>query len=383
MSLLFRCTKKSCRAYYALSHKKCPKCGGKERNYYISYSVGGGKWKFKFAGVSLSSAKETEARITLAKGKEKESQAKRYVLMDFVREVFIPYFVAKNKQSLAKQNEQHALRVTSYLPNRWLDEITPADIEQYLTSIIKRGRSMTTRNTYLALLRGMFNFAVRMGFLSSSPVKSKKIPVDNARMRWLTEDEKTRLLEACKKSRSPNLYAYVFTALKTGMRKGEIKQLSPELIKDGNITLTGDKTKSKKAKNIPIVQSLGQYLETLPEFLFNTDCRTAFRNAVKRAGIEDFHFHDLRHTFASELVQRGVSIYTVSKLLGHSSVTMAMRYSHLSPESELRAINKIDETAAEKREIKRCPMCAENVLKEAIICRFCGHKFEKNKQVRD
>jgi integrase len=262
------------------------------------------------------------------------------------------------------------------LPNRWLDEITPSDIENHLTSMVKHGRKVATRNLHLAVMRGMFNFAVRMGYLKESPIKSKRIPVDNARIRWLTEDEKERLLAECKKSKSPNLYAKVFIALKTGMRAGEISQLSSDTIKDGNITLASSMTKQKKVKNVPVVQSLEQYLDTLPSFNFASNCKKAFAGAVKRAGIEDFHFHDLRHTFASELVQRGVSIYTVAKLLGHSSVAMAMRYSHLSPESELRAISKIDEPAeVEKRETKRCPMCAEDILAEARICRYCKHEF--------
>jgi integrase len=344
MSLIFRCTKKDCRVYYALVHKKCPKCSGKSRNYYVSYRVEG-KLKFKFAGETLSTAKETEARITLALS-DKDGNGKitkRYTLADFVKEVFLPYFIAKNNRREMKNNEQHVLNVTSGLPNKWLDEITPMDIEQLLSSLLRRGRSIATRNNYLALLRGMFNFAVRMEYLKTSPVKSKKIPVDNARVRYLTQEETKRLLEECKKSNSPNLYACVLVALKTGMRAGEIRQLKKEHVRDGHIYLTGDMTKQKKSKAIPIVKSLAEYLDTLPEFNVTHDCKKAFIQAVKRAGIENFHFHDLRHTFASNLIMKGVSDYIVADLLGHTSTKMVRRYAHLSPESRLKAIMKLED----------------------------------------
>jgi integrase len=127
------------------------------------------------------------------------------------------------------------------------------------------------------------------------------------------------------------------------MRAGEIRQLKKENIRDGHIYLTGDLTKSKRAKAIPIVPSLAEYLDTLPEFNFTHDGKKAFIQAVKRAGIENFHFHDLRHTFASHLIMKGVSDYIVADLLGHTTTKMVKRYAHLSPESRLRAIMKIEE----------------------------------------
>jgi integrase len=302
-----------------------------------------GKLKFKFAGENLSTAKETEAKITLTKGKEGEKPEIRYTLRDFVNEIFIPYFVTKNSPRAAKSNKQHVLNVVNNLPNRWLDDITPSDVEQCLSDLIKRGRAISTRNNHFALLRGLFNFAVRMEYLKISPVKSKKISVDNARLRYLTQDEAKRLLEECKKSKSLSLYASVFIAMKTGMRAGEIRQLKKEQIRDGHIYLTSDLTKQKKSKAIPIVPSLAQYLDSLPDFNFNHDCKKAFIRAVKRAGLEDFHFHDLRHTFASHLIMKGVSDYVVADLLGHTSTKMVKRYAHLSPESRLKAIMKLEE----------------------------------------
>jgi integrase len=224
-----------------------------------------------------------------------------------------------------------------------LDEITSADIEDHLTSMVKHVFIIATRNLHLAIIRGMFNFAVRMEYLTVSPVKSKKIPVDNARVRYLTQDEIVHLLAECKKSTSPTLYSLVFIALKTGMRAGEIRQLKKEHIKDGCIYLTGDMTKQKKTKVIPILPTLAEYFNTFEEFDFDKDYKTAFATALKRAGIENFHFHDLRHTFASQLIMKGISDYIVADLLGHTSTQMVKRYAHLSPESRLKAIMVLEE----------------------------------------
>ena len=69
--------------------------------------------------------------------------------------------------------------------------------------------------------------------------------------------------------------------------------------------------------------------------------RTAFEHSLKRAGIRDFHFHDLRHTFASNLVMAGVDLATVKELLGHKSIEMTMRYSHLSPSHKRQAVERL------------------------------------------
>jgi integrase len=146
-------------------------------------------------------------------------------------------------------------------------------------------------------------------------------------------------------------------ALHTGMRKGEILSLVWDNVdlKHGFILL--DKTKNGDRREIPINQTLKSVLQGLvrrldvPYVFFDEakgrpykDLKRSFSRACKLAGIKDFRFHDLRHTFASQLVMRGVDITTVSRLLGHKSLTMTLRYSHLSPNHMAKAVELLDST---------------------------------------
>ena len=137
----------------------------------------------------------------------------------------------------------------------------------------------------------------------------------------------------------------VMFALHTGMRLGEIKSLKKESLVNGKIYLKSNHTKNSKVKIIPINEDLqafiDDYLATHEDFDFNHGCRLAYNNAVKRAGIEDFRFHDLRHTFASKLKAQNVNDSVIQQLMGLETPSMVQRYAHLSPESVLNAIKVV------------------------------------------
>ena len=132
------------------------------------------------------------------------------------------------------------------------------------------------------------------------------------------------------------------TALLTGMRRGEMLSLKWEQIRNGFIYLT--ETKSGKAREIPINDQLaevirevrrGNHLKSPHVFCDSRgrrfyEVKRSFASACRRAGIEAFRFHDLRHTFASHLVMKGIGLKAVQELLGHADMTMTMRYAHLS-----------------------------------------------------
>lgn len=156
------------------------------------------------------------------------------------------------------------------------------------------------------------------------------------------------------------------TALNTGMRKGEILSLKWDHVdlKHGFILL--DITKNGERREIPINTTLRHSLQGLTRrldvpFVFfddNTrkpfcDIKRSFHTALRRAGIRDFRFHDLRHTFASHLVMAGVDLTTVSRLLGHKSLTMTLRYAHLAPSHMVKAVEILDNTLTGESTIQK------------------------------
>ena len=163
------------------------------------------------------------------------------------------------------------------------------------------------------------------------------------RLRFLSEAEAVRLLTECRRAvthpvascRSPLLLAVVTVALNTGMRRGEILGLTWDRVDFARGVVLLEITKSGRRREVPMNRAVYDVLAPLarPEatgrvFGPGTGCR-AFPNALERAQLGDFRFHDLRHTFASWLVMRGRPLKEAQELLGHATITMTMRYAHL------------------------------------------------------
>jgi len=180
--------------------------------------------------------------------------------------------------------------------------------------------------------------------------KSLILKENNKRLRFLTEDEILRLLDECPEY----LKRIVVCALNTGMRRGEILNLKWDQIRNGFIYLR--KTKTNEAREIPVNATLEALFKTIrkeqhfkSEYVFTdpqgrklNSTKKGFKAALRRAGIEDFRFHDLRHTFASHLVMRGASLKEVQEILGHKTMTMTLRYAHLSQEHKKKAVNLLN-----------------------------------------
>jgi integrase len=173
--------------------------------------------------------------------------------------------------------------------------------------------------------------------------KVSKPKEPRGRVRFLSEEERQRLLTACQVSRNPHLYIVVVLALSCGARKGELVSLRwPDVdLKRG--TLTFHQTKNGERRAVPLAgQALAlmrehakvRRLDTTLVFPNATGkralgIREAFEGVVERAGIVDFRFHDLRHTFASYLAMNGASLLEIAEVLGHKTLAMVKRYAHL------------------------------------------------------
>ena len=206
--------------------------------------------------------------------------------------------------------------------------------------------SGATINRELALLKTMLNKAVEWEKIDAAPVNWKCIKrfPENSRERFLTPAEKARLFEKAGAT-SPYLRNFLILAINTGLRKGEILGLRWRDIDlaSGEIIIEQDRRKNKAALRIPINRVVIQVLNSMPQgsecVFYNPrtmkpvgDVRTAFGAACRNAGIKDLRIHDLRHTFATTLSDKGFDIATIRPLLGHSSIAMTSKY--ISPISE-------------------------------------------------
>jgi len=234
-----------------------------------------------------------------------------------------------------------------FFSGKYLYGVTSLDIEKFKSQRAKEV-SPATVNRALAVLKSMLNRAVTWGKVDSNPCKAvKKLQENNQRLRFLEREEIGRLLDCC----SEHIKPIVVVALNTGMRKGEILGLKWRDIdiKRGIIHLSS--TKSGEKREVPMNEVaqktiIGVLKHPESQYVFCNgegkpygDVKKSFFTAVRKAGIIDFHFHDLRHTFASQLVMSGIDLNTVRELLGHKTMEMTLRYSHLSPDHKKRAVD--------------------------------------------
>jgi integrase len=235
------------------------------------------------------------------------------------------------------------------LGKRFLADITPPVLVEYrdkLTQGEGKQRSPATINRYLAVLSHVFTVAVREWYwLDDNPIQKVNKPKEpRGRIRYLSDEERTHLLDACKVSRNPYLYTVVVLALSTGARRGELLSLRlPDIdLKRGILTFR--ETKNGETRSVPLtgyaLDVLTQHakirrLDTSLIFPNSTGTRPlcirdAFEGAVKRGGIANFRFHDLRHSAASYLAMNGASLAEIAEVLGHKTLQMTKRYAHLS-----------------------------------------------------
>lgn len=243
-----------------------------------------------------------------------------------------------------------------YFGELYLPEINPRMISEY--KIKRRNESACSRtvNYELALMSHAFNIAIReWELIESNPVsRVKKERVRNIIERWLSVDEEKRLLLA-----SPRwLQEIIIFAINTGLRRGEILNLNLSQVDFNRRTLIISEQKNGEIDTLPLNQKAMGILEDrrrnkLPDCdlafpsqngtrILDRNLFRAFITALKRARIENFRFHDLRHTFATRLVQAGVGIYEVQKLGRWKNASMVMRYAHHNPESLRPSIEVLD-----------------------------------------
>ncbi|MGA8165148.1 MAG: site-specific integrase [Waddliaceae bacterium] len=281
------------------------------------------------------------------------SASRRYTVRELI-DRFITQYLSKHPK-YRKQKILLLERWRRELGKLLLVELLPlhlADVrDKLLEEETPRGkkRSSATTNRYLAAFSKVLSFGVKeLGWLQENPMQKITKPKERqGRDRFLSQEEIARLLVACKSSSNPNLYSIVSIALLTAMRYGEIINLQWKDVDFNNRFLTLHQTKNGRSRIIPLTNKLIEILKSCPsydsdpnEYLFTSgkksssnrpmSIRKSFANALKKANIENFRFHDLRHTAASHLAMQGASQGELMEILGHRTPAMTRRYAHYS-----------------------------------------------------
>lgn len=228
-------------------------------------------------------------------------------------------------------------------------------VEKYKLLRKEEGAEPATINRELGCLRHMFNMAIKWKKAQVNPVREVKfLKEPKEKERILTEEEEVRLLETVRISpKEKPLESIIITALNTGMRKGEILNLKWSNVDFKNKVIIVDGTKNGEIRKVPRNHKLTATLESdkkvsKSEYVFSEndkpygDIKTGWWTALKKAGIENFRFHDLRHTFGTRLGMAGIDIKTIAELMGHKDIKMTMRYSHPTSEHKRKAVEILE-----------------------------------------
>jgi integrase len=309
------------------------------------------------------------------------SEAKKRTLNELVDRYIakVAAYRPKDKAKLTAQLNWWKAQIGSY----YLADITPALIAEQRDKLLhtpiklksakknkprEKMRSPSTVVRYLSALSHAFTIATNeWGWIDDSPMRRVTKPKEpRGRVRFLSDTERDALLLKCKNSASPYLYAVVVLALSTGMRQGEIMNLSWDDVDSDHGRITLHETKNGERRVVPLT---GHALQVIGELKVNRDkatnllfpatkpkrtsneavqyepifIRKAWAKAVKDAKIADFRFHDLRHSAASYLAMNGASLAEIAEVLGHKTLTMVKRYAHLSEAHTSKVVARMNE----------------------------------------
>lgn len=362
-----------------------------DRYYVLRFTAGGRKHQealgWSSEGWTLDKAKAELARLkeahrtgtgpatlaekrTIAEAKrqaEVEARAieeRENITLAQAWEKYLP-IAQGNKAAHTAYAEEAAYRLwlSPTLADKPLRDIKPIHLERIKKTMGEAGRSAQTIRHVLAALRQVFNFAKRHGlYAGDNPVSLVKKPsADARRLRFLTHEEADRLLAALAE-RESNVHDMALLALHCGLRAGEIFSLTwGDVDLERGVLILRD-TKSGKTRAAYITEAVAAMLTSMERrghddlvFLSANGGRIVqisetFNRVVAALGFNNgvtdprqkVVFHTLRHTFASWLVEQGVDLYSVKELMGHGTLAMTERYSHLSPDKLRRAVKTLE-----------------------------------------
>jgi site-specific recombinase XerD len=326
--------------------------------WWIRYSDATGRIRREKAGLKQTAETLYRKRKTeVLQGKKLPETRRRVVSFEELARDALAYSKA-HKRSY-DDDLSRMERLKSWFGTRQADGIAPGEMERRLTEAAQEGKwAPATANRYRALLSLTYRLGIRNGKVSANPARLvRHRQENNARIRWLTIEEEGKLRKVLEAKHGEHVPEFDL-ALNTGLRLSEMYWLTWDNVDLERRMLTVPRSKHGEKRHVPLNNAargaLGRlrprdeatgwvFLNAQRERL--TGPRYWFEPALRDARIQNFHWHDLRHSFASRLRMAGVDLGTIQELMGHKSIQMTMRYAHLAPTYQLAAVERLTDVS--------------------------------------
>ena len=364
-----------------------PRSGKNGITWYIEYKYKGMRYREAIGPSKRDAEAAYMARMTdINNGKFFDKRIEKSITFSDFCDTYYNTHMRLKAPGTAARFLDAVKRLKRYFSGYLMTEITAKHIKQYQAKRLdelahnkKTNVSPSTINREIAIIRNMFNMGIEWGDFIDNPVKKGIMfnEKDFARNRFLSQDEAVKLYNELKGHLKP----IVIVTLNTGMRLGEVLSLKWKDCNFEQRKIYLPKTKTGK-KEKPMNQIVYDTLVAWPKhptsdyiFCHPVDTphagfsgkpfrsiKTAWNKAIEKAGIDNFRFHDLRHTFASYCVMSGVDMKTVSELLGHKTMVMTERYSHLSDSHKQKAVERLSMNFGFGKDATKAPQINKGVV---------------------
>lgn len=321
--------------------------------YYCRFQIDGERHHYLCSGAtSVSEAKKIEDGFKYKLQQQQNgiiAKEDKKIKLSFLFDKFQEYSEL-NKKSYKQDISRIKILKEIFKNIKYAEDVKADTIEKVKATLLDRGLTKTTVNRYLEILSKMFNIGINNEWLSKNPVKKdSKFPLKNYTTRTLSKEEEERLFEVL----PSYLKELVFVALQTGLRAGNLITLQWEQIHLEDRYIEILENKGNKHIILPINDSLYFFLKKkliTTGFVFINpatgkpirEYKRAWHTALKKAKIDNFRFHDLRHTVGSRLAEKGVPIPVIKDLLAHTDVKTTMRYVHTKKEQLTQAVSVLN-----------------------------------------
>jgi integrase len=323
-------------------------------SWWIGYYVDGRLFRERIGPIGLVTKGQAEQALKARLGEVVQG---RFNLEKLKKTIPLSKLVEKYLQWI-KENQKGFERESGiteffliFIGDRGINEIASWNIDQYKSERRKDGVKPATINRELTVLRSMFNRAIEWGDMTANPVngvkKAKPLKADEyeRESKYVPNEVFAQIVKAA----SPQLSAFITIARHTGMRLGEILKLVRNDVDDEKEQIYVRDTKNFSQRAVPVNAVARKALPTLPQererfFIYKNRhaVESAWRHALEKARISGFRIHDLRHSFITDMVTKGVDITTVMEITGHRDIRMLKRYSHPTQEHNKQAVKLLE-----------------------------------------